>query len=802
MTKRISRILDTNNITIEALVAMSDTQAVSTLKWVTAKNIIIIKEEAEQALNSSLSITDKIANKIAIKNQSDEDLNPRRYTKMVKQVVASTVDVEYFENFKSHHLGEAISMAKATLAELLLLGTTDIKPATPDEKLFGTDHIAHRLLWAKYNNHTRIEKLQKYILTVRAAAENITLKGLKKVMNAIIKNNVKALRTRNPDEFIVNSILPIIAKEFDIPVSIAMNLIQALNDSNFLSLSKTTYSKVGGDDGAIDWMINFQSGDLSELETMRLLTSKQNAVVGRPEEITADTHMVSQRAWAYESITKPTDVVDVLNYFSDMRYSFRDGLTYEDRLNAYYSAILDDHNKQSLVDTGTVSLEKHQSMAIALYELEYARIMEAGNRFAIRRFLDSANRVYDESMFGFQQSSAMKELLRFADKFEYSDEDWNEVKWATVVVYEKLYADNRAKAIKHFDLNHKEMLVKYGDDRGYFAAIEAREDTNIILFLDATTQGTQLYGAVTCSPSLLKQGGATVSSDKEFVKAYTLLADSLNWKFAIELGSDSVVEIFNTDNVKSLHMTSLYNSGKKRLLEGRSFNDKMEEWEQALESEYETSTSKLGKLVPLLMTMRENDINLEADKVYTIFRAALKVIAEDALEAMSRVNKLVFDDADANTIYQWTSIDGQVNQYAMTKNTEEVIEWITAEGEEHSLTYHDKILEPKASWRGLAPRWIQSIDAYIVRYIGMKAMEAECPLALVHDSFGVPACYAEQLRQWYRDVLCIIVDADPLRALASEIKGFAVGEAFSLQFGRDRDAIKRQIQASSNALMY
>jgi hypothetical protein len=646
---------------------------------------------------------------------------------------------------------------------------------------------------------------------------SISIKDVRRIYKAVLINFIKSLRTKQSGKVIVNSIIPEVIKVTNRPKETVMNFIQCLSDAGLLPLDKESYTKADDSAGAIDWMVTPDFKDTEDLYTMERATSKQNVTVSNLPEITKDSHILSQRAWRYEHKEQPQPFYDILTWFQDTRYSFRDGVTEADIREAVLDIILDSaalsrYNSVlaiSGVEEADKTLQNWQVIEIARYILEFQRIMEHGNSFVMKRFLDSANRVYDETMFKFQTSSKLKDLLRFADTFSYSKEDWDEVKHACVVTQTGKFATQPKRAVAYYNKHHKEMLAEYGDSKGYHAAISRpNEPTNIILFIDATTQGTQLYGAITADSELLLQGGAQYIEDLDsFEKAYAKLATELNDALTEELNDPlaeefKVINCFTNDNVKSLHMTSLYNVGKNRILTGKGFklteDEASDSWE--LDIEYETSSSKLGKLQPLLKTVREAGLSINQDRLFEIFQRVLNKIAREAIRAMKDVNNLVCKRVPNKTIYEWQSIDGVWNQYAMTKQIKTELHWVTNKGHEHQLAYHETILEAQASWRGVAPRWIQSIDAWLVRFMGRKCQEAGYPLALIHDSYGAPASAMKQIREWYREALCIIVDEDLLNKFTKDLTGY--NRTRSIQLGKDIELIKRGIKASTLALMY
>jgi hypothetical protein len=390
-----------------------------------------------------------------------------------------------------------------------------------------------------------------------------------------------------------------------------------------------------------------------------------------------------------------------------------------------------------------------------------------GNKFRISRFQDGVNRLYEESTyFGFQKHKAIRSMLRFAEK-----------KRLTKAGIEALRAQIEAEPELAKDFGWEEALAN------------PKKWTNVIVYQDATTQGTQLFGIATGSKALLAQGGAYPVKG-EFVKAYKLLADKLNEELSIYYtrakGEVTRVEVFNTKNTKALHMTTLYNVGKLRLLTGKSFGGEELTEEFALSKEND-------KFISLLETCRLNGLDLPEEDLWEIFQKSIWYVAGDALRAMNVINKCI---DDKTLIYKWTSaLTGSTCQYAMSTTKPEIHIWCDMKGRVHRVTHHIKVLEAKAKWRGLAARLIQGADADIMNYM----LRGEAYLATIHDSFGSHPNDAGYVKERYKEALIRLYESDFLTHQLREITGLRVK---SLQEGNDRKEIIKGIENSTNYLMY
>ena len=422
--------------------------------------------------------------------------------------------------------------------------------------------------------------------------------------------------------------------------------------------------------------------------------------------------------------------------------------------------------------------------------------------FYIDRFVDGANRIYEKrTYFGFQGSKEFRQLIRFKNKEAVTPEGVEAYKEAFKSIY------------GHSDYSAE---VMNGDVWGYADAIlNPTTLTGAIAFQDATTQGTQLYGVGTGSKLLLRQAGAWKMEGEELIKAYKLLALELNdalgawwikeqYRTIPDASTWEILEfnVFTVDNVKSINMTKLYNVGKERILTGKGYTPELTEDEQnqifniiEVDEEYETSSAKLGKLQPLMKTVREAKLNITKEDMWEIFNKAIWKIAAPALIALDRINTIVKDKTKTE-IFEWKSLDGVNNVYAMVSHKEQPVTWITEKGTIHSYTHKYKILEAGSAWRGVAPRIIQSTDGFLVRWV---LNDSDFDVVTIHDSFGSHGNNAKSVKQSYNNGLVHLYENDYLTKILSEIYGRKV-KSLQKQTPEEREIIISNLKSASHAL--
>ena len=285
---------------------------------------------------------------------------------------------------------------------------------------------------------------------------------------------------------------------------------------------------------------------------------------------------------------------------------------------------------------------------------------------------------------------------------------------------------------------------RYGEDKNWLInaekalrGIDRGEIPNILIDLDASTQGLQIY-SVLMMDRISAMNSNIIGANRN--DAYGKLVEALN----IEMGE----EIFTRKDCKKPFMITFYGSGKGAELLYQAYLDK-------------TPDKKISA--------NENEKLLE--KISKVFWDSMKNIAPGAVMAMNTISEL--ESLLNKDKYSWTLPDGFKVVYRVK---------------------HEKIIIPKVSWydklyarnrmrrlpafnvrvygasknsRGLSANIIHSIDAYILREL-VRRMDGEMILS-IHDSFHVHPSQLDILRMKYNDILADIGGMDLLNKVLDEI---------------------------------
>jgi len=713
----------------------------------------------------------------------DESMSRSVYKKAKKQYIAELVDDKMLANIATYftEYQRAITVQRIDGEKY---SHTDVAPSITDSMSAAQKKIAY----LPYNNGRRISLFKKSELITEIALQNLSIKSLKKIMDALLERYMDSLRTKYPGDIVVTAVHDTIKDALGIPDELTANVGQIIYGLKYAGVIGMEKVNSVTDAKNNMWMVSVNFTDYLELYELRRMTAKHYSRLLIDDDIDENSFIISQRKWRYDQPTLVDGIIDTMNKQRQTRFEFADYVDREHIREAVlksilpdseYTALLRERILESDVDVGNDFNGKQVGLS-AEYEwakvevrfalMEYDRIMLHGGAFYIDRFVDGANRIYEKrTYFGFQGTKEFRQIIRFRNKEVVTEEG----RQAYLNAYCSINGIDKA----YFSAEHA--LEEYGDAWGYLHAYTNPEvPTGAIVFQDATSQGTQLYGVATGSESLLRQGGAWNLADSTLIKAYVMLAAELNdalgaWWITEQYKTKpdtadweiKVFDCFTSDNVKSINMTKLYNVGKERILTGKGFaasktDEEMTEILNIIEydEEYESDLSKLGRLRPLMMTAREAGLTISKEDMWKIFDKAIWKIASPALVAMDRINTIV-KELDKTEVFEWKSLDDVNNVYAMVAHKEESVNWITELGAVHSYTHKFKVLEAGSSWRGVAPRVIQSTDGFLVRYV---TNDNDFDIVTIHDSFGSHGNDAKAVKQSYNNGLVELFDKDYL----------------------------------------
>ena len=640
----------------------------------------------------------------------------------------------------------------------------------------GMSSNERKIAYLPYNNGRDIRSLEIGVKMVENVVDVIDERGrvYDKFIDALLELYLDSLRTKYPGENIINSMGVRLLSAFGFNSTddrvLAGYLVELVRQSGIMSYRRIN----NGSNKGSSFFTRVRFEDVSELYALRVFTGKDRVRQTIPSDVESNSFIISQKKFNYPQKRVSNALQTALNKKNQTAVCFADWVTLKDVQDVVRDKLYSEKNFSN------EWIEKE----VAFVSAEFNDIMSNGNRFYIDRFVDSANRIYErKGHIGFQEGSSMRCMLRLAHKH---------------VVTAEGRAEYKAQLDEHYGEGQWQQMKTHEDKWGWLEAYRSRtKASGAIVYDDATSQALGIYGLCTGDDNLLTIGGFNTA--EKFKKGYILLAEMMNMQMSAHYQTE--VKCFDGLNVKNAFMTTVYNVSMRRVMTGRSGMDEADKMNEMfvemgapeLVSEFEDDVSRLGKLEPLLMTVRNAGYDIEYEKLADMYQLSARALAREGLNAMELINSFVKNN-EVTEIFEWQSNDFTNNQFAMVATEEVVVPWIAPDGRRHSYTDHCKVLIPGSAWRGLAPRIIQSIDSNLMRYV---TNNFDHSLVGIHDSFGSHGNFAKKKRDIYLTGCANIFAFDELGSILSQIAGRKVQVQ---KPGLDRQAIIHRIMNSTNAI--
>lgn len=515
-----------------------------------------------------------------------------------------------------------------------------------------------------------------------------------------------------------------------------MALIDVLDNLGFIKLEKIKLLD-GNRMFAIEPRIT--RSQRRELRAMWFRTNKRNLKFTEPRAVEEDQSLVIRKDYNYyQPITEPA--AKAINWLNVVPFEFAGDI------DKFIDEFVD-----SAVEEAEYSAwaEPYKDMM----RLEAGLAEEAG-RFYITRKTDSVGRMYEESKFGFHQGGSMKEHIAFANKKALNDE--GRKAYRQFVVNEIVgYRPNGMKPTEE----EAEAYWNEHDMCEYQLIHDSTKPTGMWVEVDAQTQGFSLY-ALAAGNRMMCENSAVIGYSKR-TDAYLMLAQYMN----DELG----VEAFDRKSVKAAFMTKGYGAGYKTIMFGSGSN---------ADFDFDTGEyvihSGSNKAIPLMETAETH--GLGSKDVWKAFKKAMKLIAPEMLNLQALLSDIqgAYNEDHDTSVISWTMPDGMVATIAPMRTVEDNVQWADRTGHVHTTTHYRKV-EDHDNTTALAPRVIQSIDAYIARYVASKCADENIELAIIHDGYVVHPNDAYRVMGFYREALADVFERDLLTDIISQISGIKAG---------------------------
>ena len=287
-------------------------------------------------------------------------------------------------------------------------------------------------------------------------------------------------------------------------------------------------------------------------------------------------------------------------------------------------------------------------------------------------------------------------------------------------------------------------VSEYGDDEGF--------SSGLIIGLDATASGTQILTILGRDDKVAPYVNVS-NSGEQVGDFYTFLSDYLKPKLEEHRGdSDTLDAILNNWN-KYARKLSKRNS-MTFSYSGTKWGFGQQQWEDR------HSYGKLGS------NLTRNDCRIIGNSMYDVCVENIRGGAE--------IMKWLRDGVDFKTegsVISWTLPDGFVAfQIADQLRRQDVVGMI---GDTRvRLAFWKETGKPKKSKHknAIAPNWVHSIDAYLLRCI-VNSMPEDAPISTVHDQFCTTSNYVGTLQLVAKDAYKKIASIEEAERMAEEAFG-------------------------------
>lgn len=582
--------------------------------------------------------------------------------------------------------------------------------------------------WANYNVGQKLSKVLFKQYAINHLLDDEYTKKIKGVFTALLDRQVKSKEGKVIMNALVNPIARALEhKDSYIARNYAANILSVLqNYTELLELSRTKVVKDGVT--KYEWMVHLNL-EMKDLEVVYDTIQNRKVTLANPESVEGKD-IYTKKKFAYTGKV-PAQSAVAIDHLNSMRYSVtcgRDDIELLVKRKIFGNAI----------DKQITERWQKRILDNALYQ--YDLIMETGNNFSIEHEADGVGRLYETSeYYGLMQNSIMRECIAQAEEEELTEEGRYAIQLAIAAKmgYDKKTEEEMYDAF----LKNNWAWRKEAKLAEYYHALDTGK-TNLLIELDAQTQGTQIYGLMsghkgTCFISGLYGDMRT--------DGYQMLADKLNAK----LDTDK----FNRANVKSAFMVVQYSAKYKTIMFGSKYDE---------DSGLMKGGSK--KQVPLMAISPRS-----AEATWAAFQEAMYEISPKAMKLMQIIEEVA--KKDNRTLIKFNMPDLFECQVAMTKVEEEHIQWIDKNGAEHQMKHHVTELVAGSKPTAWAPRIVQAVDAYILREVQRRAKAEGYHIGNVHDAYLQHPNYVFKTNRIYREVCADVFKMDILSDIMNQLTG-------------------------------
>ncbi len=294
-------------------------------------------------------------------------------------------------------------------------------------------------------------------------------------------------------------------------------------------------------------------------------------------------------------------------------------------------------------------------------------------------------------------------------------------------------------------VNYCEHIIEHGTEEGFM--------TSLIIGLDATASGTQILSILGRDDKVAPYVNISAPLENKVGDFYTFLSNYLKPKIeshqGVSLTLDAVLNEWSKYSRKLSKRNSMTFS-----YSGTKYGFGQQHWEDR------------HSYGPLGSELTRADCRILGNEMYDVCLENIRGGAE--------IMSWLRDGIDLHTdgaMISWTMPDGftafQVCDASKSKRLTGPIGTRTV-----TLVYYVFRNKPKKSAHknGIAPNWVHSFDAYLLRLI-VLGMPEEAPISTVHDQFSTCSYFIQELQDVAKDAYKVIGDREAAERICEDAFG-------------------------------
>ena len=605
----------------------------------------------------------------------------------------------------------------------------------------------HSHLWAVYNIKEAL-----ILLEIKEDVISTLEKGGKKLLSKLVQLFLSKYAVYKRDNVLINTVVNSTGHTLNTTTDeVAFSVISLIGGTGLFKRDTIT-----GTDGGQDTVLIFNDTKYGYLKD---IASRVDGMFPELFVTKITKPIVKRTKAAYEQSYEP--LADVVDYLQSIGVSLIDGDVEGMALEATRTMIKD--------EDGDSVIDKKWKVRLSEINHEAYRTVDTFGMYD-KYGTDGVGRIYSEGRISIQHK-ATHNHLQFTNK-----KALNSIgrKYTKLFIVDKAgykvdgVKPTEEQALAYFYENEEQLAAAYSE---LYAMLKSRKHTGFIMEVDAQTQGPSIYGITGLHFNLLN--GTGLIGDTYRTDYYLAAARFMNKVIGELLGK--TVEIFDRNSVKSALMTKGYGAGYRTIMFGDGEVDS--------DTGDFTVKAKSMKQVPLMQTAEEHGIT-DTKLIWTAFQRAMKSLLPEVMEMQARLESLA--ETHKSHITQCTMPDDVEVSIIDQKMDKRVVKWIGSDMKVHQVT-HSRMVPDPANTKSLAPRFIQAIDAYILRLVVRYMKEKGLQIQVNHDGYFVHPNDVEEVQKAYREAVLDVMKRDLLTDMVRQVFGAKVPsfQAKRIRMGRE-----------------